>query len=102
MLINDLNYLESAEAEVVGGGRGTRTITNVLNNTVRFNSVNRFQTIVVSPGPVKGISAAAGAKADTFTYSGYYNAFTKADTESVVDEYGNSTSLSTSAAVLSW
>lgn len=109
MIISDLNYMETAEANVEGsgGGRGGRnlssTYTQVDNVTITFDTTNRFKTVIVAPNNVNNISASSGAKGDALVsrhFTGY--TFTKADSLAVVDESGNSFSSSTSAALINW
>ena len=104
MIISDLNYLETAaNSEAVCGATGrSRNFTEVDSVKTTFDTTNKFETIIKAPANVYNISASAGAKgvAEVYNYSAY--SFTKADTLSLVDYYGNSTSLSTSAALISW
>jgi len=105
MIIAELNYLEAvSEASVQGGTRPGRNLSSTYTQedkvTVRFDTTNRFQTIVTAPNNVHNISASAGAKGDAIVR--YYDvySFTKADTLAVVDDKGNSFSLSTSVALI--
>ncbi|BAU40322.1 hypothetical protein [Leptolyngbya sp. O-77] len=108
MIIAELNYLETvAEAGVQGGtfyrpGRNlSSTYTQDDKVSVRFDTTNRFETVIKAPGNVHNISASAGAKGDAIVRYDAYS-FTKADTLAVVDDKGNSFSLSTSAALINW
>jgi len=106
MIIAELNYLEAvSEASVQGGTRPGRNLSSTYTQedkvTVRFDTTNRFQTIVTAPNNVHNISASAGAKGDAIVRYDVYS-FTKADTLAVVDDKGNSFSLSTSVALINW
>ena len=94
MIISDLNYMESAEANVQGGFSETDSVF------VNFTTRNTFITTVNSPFTLTN-SAAAGAKgvANNFTHRATYS-FTKADTLAVADYLGGSFSASTSVAVI--
>jgi hypothetical protein len=110
MIISDLNVLEVAEniTEVQGGRGGRRPAagrdfqqTDTVN--VNFKTTNTFETIIKEPSNVYNISAAAGAKgvADVKHHTDVYS-YTKGDSLAVVDAYGNSFSVSTSAALINW
>lgn len=106
MVIAELNYLETvAEAGVQGGNRPGRKLSSTYTQddkvSVRFDTTNRFETVIKAPGDVHNISASAGAKGDAIVRSYEVYSFTKADTLAVVDDKGNSFSLSTSAALIS-
>jgi hypothetical protein len=94
MIISDLNYLETAAANIEGGFYEYDYVS------VKFDTTNKFTTIVNSPKTYSN-SAAAGAKgvANNDTYYATYS-FTKADTLAVADYLGGSFSASTSAAVI--
>jgi|GEM_PF-5638064 hypothetical protein len=102
MIINELNHLESvSNANAVCGSTGGRVFNQTHNLSTNFYTSNKFETVIKPPADVHNISAAAGAKADAIV--GFYPAFTytKADTLALVDIYGNSTSYSASAALIS-
>jgi hypothetical protein len=105
MIISDLNHMEIVSTAVVqGAGRsGGRGFVQNDKVSVEFNTTNKFKTIIEGPAPVYTISASAGAKgvAEVGSHFNGYT-FTKGDTLAVVDEYGNSFSLSTSAALINW
>lgn len=106
MIISDLNYMETAEANVEGGtfwvsgNKFSSSYTQNDNINITFTSKNNFATTVNSPFTMTN-SAAAGAKGDAInnTYIPTYS-FTKADTVSVADFLGGSFSGSTSVAVI--
>lgn len=105
MIISDLSHMETVStASVHGSGRpGGRGFVQNDKVSVEFNTTNKFETIIKGPAPVNTISASAGAKGVAevgYHFSGY--SYTKGDTLAVVDEYGNSFSLSTSAALINW
>ncbi|OUC16516.1 MAG: hypothetical protein B0A82_01210 [Alkalinema sp. CACIAM 70d] len=97
MIISDLNYLESVEAQIEGGTYGFSETDTV---SINFNTTNNFATNVNSPYTLSN-SAAAGAKgvANNYTYLPTYS-YTKADTLAVADFLGGSFSGSTSVAVI--
>lgn len=97
MIISDLNYLEAADAQVVGGTYGFNETDTV---TITFSTTNNFATNVNVPKAGSN-SAAAGAKgvANNYTWFPTYS-FTKADTLAVADYLGGSFSASTSVAVI--
>jgi hypothetical protein len=96
MIISDLNYMESAEANVQGG-TGFYESDKV---DITFNTYNNFATTINNP-KAGGNAAAAGAKGVANNYSGYPTySFTKADTLAVADYLGGSFSASTSVAVI--
>jgi hypothetical protein len=97
MIISDLNYMESAEANVQGGTYDFYESDKVV---IEFSTYNNFYTTVNSPYTMTN-SAAAGAKG-VATNDTYYNtySFTKADTLAVADFLGGSFSASTSVAVI--
>jgi hypothetical protein len=104
MIISDLHHLESvATSTAVYGstGRGGRGFTERDLVSTTFETTNKFTTIINAPKDVYNFSASAGAKgvADVGKYSAY-GSYTKADTLSVVDIYGNSFSSSSSAALI--
>lgn len=106
MLIQELNHLESvASASVVYGSGGRSAPGRVFNQThnlnTNFNTTNRFETIIKAPSNVHNLSASAGAKGDVIV--GHWpvtGSYTKADTLAIVDLFGNSTSYSASAALI--
>jgi hypothetical protein len=107
MIISDLNYMETAEANVEGSGgswvsgnKFSSFYTQTDNINITFTSKNNFATTVNSPFTMTN-SAAAGAKGDAInnTYIPTYS-FTKADTLAVSEYLGGSFSGSTSVAVI--
>jgi hypothetical protein len=99
MIISDLNYLQTAEANVEGG---TFPYSYFQYDFVAidFNSYNSFRTEVNSPRTYSN-SASAGAKGDAINNTRVPSyAFTKADTLAVTELFGGSFSASTSVAVI--
>ncbi len=97
MIISDLNYMESAEANIQGGtGYDFYESDKVV---IAFDTTNTFTTKVNSPTTYSN-SAAAGAKGVANTNGAKVFSFTKADTLAVADYLGSSFSASTSVAVI--
>ncbi len=96
MIISDLNYMESAEANVQGGTYSFYESDKVV---IAFDTTNTFATYVNSP-KTSSNSAAAGAKGVANTNGAPVYSYTKADTLAVADYLGSSFSASTSVAVI--
>ena len=93
MLIQDMNHIEVAQTEVVGGNAAARRIgfstTNTFNTNIR-NNVNLGGAA----------SATAGAAADAISNISLLT-FSKADSSAFVRD-GASSSISTSAAAIQY
>lgn len=103
MQFSDLNYIESATANVEGGWgsyrpQNGRDYFETDTVKIKFDTTNNFDTYIDSN--YKN-SAAAGAKGDAYTLKyKLSDSYSKADSGAVVYEGGDSFSFSSSAAAV--
>lgn len=95
MIISDLNYLESAEANVEGGYFfGDSSYTNVYANISEYLTVNKVFNSITN---VKNNFAGAEASADALGANSSTQAISKTTTIQGVGSSSNATSISGSA-----
>lgn len=96
MIISDLNYMEVAsESAKIQGGTGTRPIS--------FSTTNKFKSEFTTNNNFSGYTASGGASGDAVVAPGTKvpkATYTKADSTSYVNTWGDSSSTSTSGAAI--
>ncbi|MEG5017557.1 MULTISPECIES: hypothetical protein [unclassified Microcoleus] len=100
MIISDLNYLESAEANVEGGYFfGDSSVTYVKANISEYLTINKVFNSITN---VKGNFAGAEAAADAVGANSSTQAITKTTTVQGLGSSSNATSTSGSAGSYFW